>query len=158
MSSTITHAASASWIAVTSAHIHPAQTPYIVAALISASVLDVDHLVFMIRDRAMYRQVGYQGQLHHARSVFHEMVGLLLAGAVSGVVFLFDRKLAHVIFVAFAVHVIQDWVLGKSHPLNPVDLTAVQFFAPTFRQKVMIDILVLIGFGVLWMLYLAGAQ
>ena len=50
MSSTLTHAASASWIAVTSAHIHPVQTSYIAAALISASVLDVDHLVFMIRD------------------------------------------------------------------------------------------------------------
>jgi hypothetical protein len=158
MSSTLAHAASASWIAVTATHIRPDETSYIVAALISASVLDVDHLVFMIRDRAMYRQVGYQGQLHHARSVFHEMIGLLLAGAVSGVVFLFDRKLAQVVFVAFAVHVIQDWVLGKSHPLNPVDLTAVQFFAPTFRQKVVIDLLMLLVFGALWTLYLAGAQ
>ena len=156
MSSTLTHAASASWIAVTSAHVRPDETPYIVAALISASILDVDHLVFMIRDRALYRQVGYQGQLHRARSVFHEMFGLLLAGVVSGVLFLFDRKLAQVVLVAFAVHVVQDWVLGKSHPLNPVDLTAVQFFALTFRQKVTIDILVLIVFGVLWMLYLAG--
>jgi len=158
MSSTLTHAASASWIAVTAAHIHPAQTPYIVAALISASVLDVDHLVFMIRDRAMYRQLGYQGQLHHARSVFHEMIGLLLAGVISGVVFLFDRKLAYVVFVAFAVHLIQDWVLGKSHPLNPVDLTAVQFFTPTFRQKVVIDVILLIVFGALWTLYLVDAQ
>lgn len=158
MSSTLTHAASASWIAVTSAHVRPDETQYIVAALISASILDVDHLVFMIRDRAMYRQLGYQGQLHHARSVFHEMAGLLLAGVVSGVVFLFDRKLAHVIFVAFAVHVVQDWVLGKSHPLNPVDLTAVQFFAPTFREKVMIDILMLIVFGALWTSYLVGGQ
>lgn len=158
MSSTFAHAASASWIAVTSAYIHPAQSPYIVAALISASVLDVDHVVFMIRDRAMYRQLGYQGQLHHARSAFHELAGLLLAGMVSSVVFLFDRKLAHVVFVAFAVHVIQDWVLGKSHPLNPVDLTTVQFFALTFRQKVVIDLLMLLMFGVLWTLYLVGGQ
>ncbi len=158
MSSTLTHAASASWIAVTSAHIHPAQTPYIVAALISASILDTDHLVFMIRDRAMYRQLGYQGQLHHARSVFHEMIGLLLVGGVSAMLFLFDRRLAHVVFVAFAVHVIQDWVLGKSHPLNPVDLTAVQFFALTFRQKAVIDLLMLLMFGALWMSYLVGGQ
>lgn len=158
MSSTLAHAASASWIAVTAAHVRPDETSYIMAALISASVLDVDHLVFMIRDRAMYRQLGYQGQLHHARSVFHEMVGLLLAGVISGGVFLFDRKLAQVIFVAFAVHVIQDWVLGKSHPLNPVDLTAVQFFTPTFRQKVGIDLLMLLVFGVLWTLYLVGGQ
>ena len=158
MSSTLAHAASASWIAVTSAHVRPDETSYIVAALISASVLDVDHLVFIIRDRAMYRQLGYQGQLHHARSVFHEMIGLLLVGGVSAMLLLFDRKLAHTVFVAFAVHVIQDWMLGKSHPLNPVDLTAVQFFALTFRQKVTIDILVLIVFGVLWMSYLAGGQ
>ena len=158
MSSTFAHAASASWIAVTSAHVRPDQTSYIVAALISASVLDVDHLVFMIRDRAMYRQLGYPGQMHHARSVFHEMIGLLLAGGVSGMLFLFDRKLAHVVFVAFAVHVIQDWVLGKSHPLNPVDLTTVQFFALTFRQKVVIDLLMLLMFGALWMSYLVGGQ
>ncbi|OGO48082.1 MAG: hypothetical protein A2W37_07420 [Chloroflexi bacterium RBG_16_63_12] len=158
MSSTLTHAASASWIAVTSAQVCPHETSYIVAALISASILDVDHLVFMIRDRAMYRRLGYQGNLHHARSVFHEMIGLLLAGGVSGVLFLFDRKLAHVVFVAFAVHVIQDWVLGKSHPLNPVDLTAVQFFALTFRQKVVIDLLMLLMFGALWTLYLVGGQ
>jgi hypothetical protein len=112
----------------------------------------------MIRDRAMYRQAGYQGQLHHARSAFHELAGLLLAGVVSGMLFLFDRKLAQVVFVAFAVHVIQDWVLGKSHPLNPVDLTTVQFFAPTFRQKVIIDLLMLLVFGALWMSYLVGGQ
>ena len=158
MSSTLAHAASASWIAVTSAHVRPDETSYIVAALISASILDVDHLFFMIRDRVMYRQVGYRGNLHHARSVFHEMAGLLLAGGVAGVLFLFDRKLAYVIFVAFAVHVIQDWVLGKSHPLNPVDLTAVQFFAPTFRQKVGIDLLMLLVFGALWTLYLIGGR
>ena len=71
VSSTLAHAASASWIAVTAAHVRPDETSYIVAALISASILDVDHLFFMIRDRVMYRQVGYRGNLHHARSVFH---------------------------------------------------------------------------------------
>lgn len=156
MSSTLTHAVSASWIAVTAAHVLPDETGYILAALISASALDLDHVFFVIRDRAMYRRLGYRGQLHQARSLFHEMFGLGLAGLAAALLFLLDPKLALVVFIAFAIHVAEDWVMGKSYPLTPVDNTEVRFFSLTFRQKILVDAVVLLVFGGLWILYLAG--
>lgn len=156
MPSTIAHATSASWIAVTVARVQPHETSYILAALISASILDLDHLIYLIRDRKMYQRLGFKGNLHRARSAFHELFGLLVVGALSGLLFLADRKLACVVFVAYAVHVAQDWMIGKSNPLSPIDNTEVQLFSPPFKQKVIIDVVIVISFGVLWILYLAG--
>lgn len=156
MSSTITHAVSASWIAVTATHIQPGETGYILAAVISASVLDVDHIFFLFRDRAVYRRLGYRGQLHHARSALHELFGLLVIGIVSSLLYVLDPKLAGVVFVALTVHIAQDWVLGRSRPLTPVDDTEMHFFSLTFKQIVFIDIATLAVFGGLWILYLAG--
>ena len=156
MASTLAHATSASLIALTAAHVQPHETGYILAAVVSASILDLDHVVLVIRDRAIYRQLGYRGQLHRARSAFHELFGLLLAGVLSALVFLVDPKLGLVVFIAFAVHVVQDWVLGKSYPLAPVEDTEVQFFSLTFGQKVLVDVVLLILFGGLWTLYLLG--
>ena len=104
----------------------------------------------------MYRRLGYRGQLHRARSAFHELFGLLVVGIVSALLFVLDPKLAGVVFLAFTVHIAQDWVLGRSHPLTPVDNTEMHFFSLTFKQKVFIDIVVLTLFGGLWILYLAG--
>ncbi len=123
--------------------------------MIAASVVDLDHVVYVIRDRAMYRRVGYAGQLHQARSPFHELVGLLIFGALCVPIFFIDPILMRVIFIAFTVHLMQDWVLGKSHPLAPFDNTAIQFFVLTFNQKVLIDIIVILLSGVLWLIYLA---
>ena len=156
MSSTVAHAAAASWIAVTAAHVQPHESSYILAAVISAGILDLDHVFFVIRDRDMYRRLGYRDNLHHARSVFHELAGLLVVGALSGLLFFADQKLACVVFLAFALHVIQDWLLSKSAPLSPVDDTAVQLFALSFKQKVIVDVCIVILFGGLWILYLAG--
>lgn len=153
--SPIAHALSASLIAVTVAHVSPRETPYIAAALISATAVDLDHLVSLLRDREMYRTHGFAGRLHHARSPLHELSGLLLAGALCAFVFLADPKLAQVVFIAFAVHLTQDWVVGKSHPLTPFDNTRVQFFALTAGQKVLIDVVVILLSGVLWTIYLA---
>ena len=138
------------------AHVQPGETDYILAAVIAASVLDVDHIFFIIRDRAMYQRLGYRGQLHRARSVFHELFGLLAVGALSTLLFFVDPTLARVVFIAFAVHVTQDWVLGKSYPLAPVDNTEMQFFSLSFKHKVLIDIITLTVFAGLWTLYLAG--
>jgi hypothetical protein len=157
MASTLAHTTSASLVALTFAHVKPNETSYIFAALISASVLDLDHLFFVIRDREMYRRVGLQGQLHHARSPFHELFGLLLVGVLSGMLFCVNPKLARVVFIAFAVHLVQDWVMGKSSPLAPIDTTVTQFFALTFKQKVLADIVIMTTFGGLWILYLVGA-
>jgi hypothetical protein len=157
MSSTLAHAASASLIALTFAHAKPNETSYILAALVSASILDLDHLVYVIKDRAMYRRLGYQDHLHNARSAFHELCGLLMVGVLSGLLFWADPKLAHIVFIAFAIHVVQDWVMGKSYPLAPVDTTETQFFALASKQKMLVDMAIVTTFGILWILYLVGA-
>jgi hypothetical protein len=156
MPSTIAHATSASWIAVTVVRVQPHETSYILAALISASVLDLDHLIYVIRDRKMYQRLGYSGNLHHARSAFHELFGLLIVGILSGLLFFVDQKLARIVFIAYAIHVVQDWMIGKSKPLSPTDSTEVQLFSLPFKQKVIIDVVIVISFGALWILYLAG--
>jgi membrane-bound metal-dependent hydrolase YbcI (DUF457 family) len=156
MSSTIAHAASASWIAVTVAHVQPHETSYILAAWIAASILDLDHLIPLIRDRKAYQQQAREGNLHRARSVFHELFGLLVAGALSGLLLFVDRKLACVLFVAYAVHVAEDWMIGRSKPLSPIDNTEIQLFSPSLKQKIIIDIVLVVTFGVLWILYLTG--
>ena len=98
--SPIAHGLSASLVAVTFAAVRPNETPYLAAALISATVVDLDHLVYIIRDRAMYRRVGYAGQLHQARSLLHELVGLLIVGLLCALIFFIDPKLGRVIFIA----------------------------------------------------------
>lgn len=156
MASTLAHTASASLVALTCAHVEPDETSYVLAALISAAVLDLDHLYYVIRDREMYRQTGFQGQLHHARSAFHELFGLFIVGILSAGLFWVDPTLARIVFVAITIHLAQDWVMGKSTPLTPVDATVTQFFALTFRQKLLADVVILITFGGLWLQYLIG--
>ena len=104
MSSTLAYAASASLVALMFAHAKPNETSYILAALVSASILDLDHLVYVIKDRAMYRRLSYQGHLHNARSAFHEPCGLLVVGVLSGLLFRRDPGLARVVLIAFAIH------------------------------------------------------
>ena len=156
MSSTITHAISASWIVVMAFRVRSDEPSYILAALISASILDLDHLICVVRDRKIYQRLGYAGNLHHARSPFHELPGLLMVGALSGLLFPVDQKLACIIFAAYAIHVVQDWLMGKSCPLSPVDKTEVQFFSLSLKQKMVIDAAMVMVFGVLWILYLVG--
>jgi hypothetical protein len=156
MSSTPAHAAVAAFIALTCAHVTPHETGYIAAALVSATILDLDHLPFIIKDWKFYRQNGFRGNLHQARSIFHEMFGLVAAGILAALLFLVNQKLASVVFIALCVHLAQDWLLGRFQPFKPVDNTLVYFFKLTFRQKVIIDLLTLALFGGLWIAYLSG--
>jgi hypothetical protein len=156
MSSTIAHAVTASFIAMTCAHVTPHETGYIAAALVSATVLDLDHLPFIIKDWKFYRQNGFRGNLHQARSIFHEMFGLLAAGILAALLFRVDQKLASVVFIALCVHLAQDWLLGRFQPFKPVDNTLVHLFKLTFRQKMVIEVLTVILFGGLWIAYLSA--
>ena len=158
MASTAAHATSASIIALTAAQVSPDQTGYIAAALIAASVLDLDHLIYVLRDWQMYRREGFAGNLHNARSSFHELLGLLTAGVVAGGLSFFDAKLASVVLIAFTVHLLEDWFLGRTIPFAPLDQTLVQYFSLTQKQKVLIDILILAISGGAWILYLSAGS
>jgi hypothetical protein len=155
VSNSLTHAATASFIALTCAHVTPHETSYITAALISATILDLDHLPSVIKDWEIHRQNGFRA-MHYARSVFHKLFGLLAAGILSALLFLADPKLASVVFIAFTIHLAQDWLMGKSQPFRPVDNTLVQLFTLSAEQKWVIDLILLAIFGGLWIAYLSG--
>jgi hypothetical protein len=156
MASVITHALSASLVAVTAAGVRPDEPAYIAAALVSASILDLDHIPYVLQNFKTLGLNGFQGKLHHSRSLLHELAGLLIAGCFAGGISIFNVKLAQVVLIAFAVHIVEDWLLGKSAPLIPVDDTQVQYFQLSFRQKVAIDLTILVAAVVIWIIYLAG--
>jgi len=145
-------------VALTAAQVSPNEAGYVIAALISASILDIDHLGYMVRDWQMYRREGFAGNLHNARSRFHEMFGLLVTGLAAAGVAFFDTQLACVMLIAFTVHLLEDWFLGKTMPFVPVDRTIVQYFLLNQRQKVIIDILILVLSGAAWILYLSAGR
>ena len=148
------HGLSASLVAVTFAQVAPEETHYIAAAVIAATVVDLDHLVHLVRNHVDCRNYPLAGRWHDARSPLHELLGLMLAGVLCAFVFAADPKLAQVMFVAFTVHLSQDWLLGKSYPLTPFSKTCITFFELTFRQKVIVDITVILISGALWTRYL----
>ena len=154
MASTVTHALSASYIALTAFEVLPDERGYVLAALLAATAVDLDHLVIVVRDRQRYRTSGYVGQLHHARSPLHELLGLLIVGIAALPIYVLDPQLALILFTAFAIHIVHDWILGRAHPLAPFDLTEVALFNLNQRQKIVIDLLTALFFGGLWIRYL----
>lgn len=153
---TVAHALSAGLIAVTAGRVAPSETLYIMSALVAAAIVDADHLYPVIKDWRYYRENGFRGNLHAARSPLHELPGLIVAGVLSSMAWLYDPKLAFVVFAAFAIHLAQDFVLGQSIPFNPVDHTPVRMFRASFRHKAVIDVLVIAISGVLWIQFLNG--
>jgi hypothetical protein len=151
------HLLSASLIAVAAAGVRPEQTPYVAVALVASIAIDLDHLDFVFRSRATFdRRIGYTGQLHNGRSPLHELPGLFILGVACALIYPLDATLAAVIFIAFAVHLAQDWVLGVTHPFAPFDRTSIHFFTLDLRQKIVVDLAVMAASGALWIAYLFG--
>lgn len=153
---TLTHALSASIIALTVAGVDPLQKEYIFVAIVAAASLDLDHVYFLVRDRKKFQKTGYAGHLHKARSAAHELLGGLIVSGISAGMLFFDRKLAIIVFVSFMVHLIEDFIVGKSFPFGPFDKTEVKLFSPSIRMKGAIDVAVIIISVFLWKLYLNG--
>lgn len=151
---TVAHALSAALIAVTALKVPPSETRYLVAALVAGSVADADHVYPVLRDWRFYRQHGFRGNLHGARTPVHELAGLLGAGVVAALLWWIDPLMAGVVFTAFAVHLAQDFVTGHSLPLNPADRTVVHMFQLGFAQKVAVDAVVILTSVALWIPYL----
>jgi hypothetical protein len=151
---TVAHALSAALIAVTALEVPPSESRYLVAALVAGSIADADHVYPVLRDWRFYRQHGFRGNLHGARTPVHELAGLLGAGIVAAVVWWIDPLMAGVVFTAFAVHLAQDFVTGHSLPLSPVDRTVVHMFQLSFAQKAAVDAAVILASVALWIPYL----
>lgn len=153
---TVAHALSAALVAVTALKVPPSESRYLVAALIAGAIADADHVWPVLRDWRFYREHGFRGNLHGARTPVHELAGLAGAGIVACVLWFIDPLMAGVVFAAFAVHLAQDFVTGHSLPLNPADRTVVRMFDLGFKQKVAIDAAVIITSIALWIPYLRG--
>jgi hypothetical protein len=153
---TVAHALSAALIAVTAFEVPPSEVEIIVAALVAGAVADADHLYPVLRDWQFYRQHGFRGNLHGARTPVHELPGLLGGAVVAALLWWVHPVSAAVVFTAFSIHLAQDFVTGHSLPFNPVDRTVVRMFDLTFTQKVAVDAAVILTSVALWILYLRG--
>ena len=153
---TPTHAISASILALIATHVAPTETGYILSALVFASFLDLDHVYYLIRDRKMYKEKGFVGQLHHARSPLHELPGVIIWGVIALIIRTFDQTLASIFFLSVLIHLCEDFFAGIAFPFNPFDKTEMALFKHTKMDKVIINSLVIIVSGVLWVLYLQG--
>lgn len=151
---TVAHALSAALIAVTAMKVPPTETRYLVAALVAGAIADADHVYPVLRDWRFYRQNGFRGNLHGARTPVHELAGLTAAGILACLLWFADPMMAGVVFTAFAVHLAQDFVTGHSLPMNPADMTVVRMFDLSFKQKVAVDAAVILASIALWIPYL----
>lgn len=151
---TLAHILSGSYIALYSAGVDPGQTHYVVAAIIAAGILDLDHIFPLIRDRALYKKHGYAGQLHKARGMVHELPGFALIGIFVLAYSFIDVTMAYVIGVSFLVHLVQDVIMGISMPFSPIDKTEIHLLPQEKHFKIIVDIATLLIFGFLWTQYL----
>src|SRR5690242_20201543 len=154
---TAAHIISASYIALRVAGVTPKETDLIFVSLFSAGFLDLDHLYFIIKDRAYYKIHGYRGHLYKARSILHEMAGFIMVGICPLVLSFWNIKIAIVATLPVMIHQIEDIIMGISVPFNPIDKTEIHLLNQNMKIKTIIDILVVIVFGILWIQYLNAA-
>jgi hypothetical protein len=156
--STPAHIISGAYLGVITAHIAPSETNYILIALVSGGILDLDHVYYFIKDWKYYKENGFIGKMHRARSFFHEMIGFFLIGAVMLLLSYYDTKLSLVIGIPYIIHATEDIIMGKSTPFTPFDKTSIQFVPQNMKLKTIVDISVIIIFSFLWILYLNAAK
>lgn len=154
---TIAHIISASYIAVRLAKIVPAETDYITLSLISAGFIDVDHLIYLVKDRKYYKLNGYVGKFHKARSPLHELTGFIFFSLIILSVGFINLKLSLVLGLPAMIHIIEDMLIGRSKPLSPFFNTEFQILPQNISVKFFIDITVIVIFGFLWLKFI-GVQ
>lgn len=152
------HTLSASVLSLMIAKVDPTQSNYLLIALAVPAALDLDHVYFLIKDRKMFKGNGLVGNLHKARSIMHEMVGVLIMGtlSLSLLTLRFDPKLSTIIFFSYLIHVIEDMVMGISIPFSPISLRECYLFKFSVKQKIVADICLIIISLILWTNYLKG--
>ncbi len=84
----------------------------------------------------------------------HELFGFAVIGILMLIVGFFDQKMAMVIGLSMMIHLAQDMTVGISMPFNPVDKTEVRLMRQDTKFRVVLDVLVIIIFGILWIRYL----
>ncbi len=156
--STPAHMLSASYIALTIAHIAPHDVSYILAAIFFSGALDIDHSFFLLKNREFFKKAGYNGNLHKARSFFHEQIGLFCIGLLMFIVSFFNMKLSWIIGIAMIIHLAEDVLMGISIPFNFLDKSEISIIRQSKLLKVIVDLIIIIIFSFLWTLYLKGLR
>lgn len=152
------HMLSGAFIGISVAKVSPSETSLVVAAIISAGVLDIDHVFLILKKRAYFKTNGFKNTLHNARSFIHELFGFLLIGVVMLGISFFDYRLALILGVPAMIHLAEDVLMGISIPFSPIDRTKMQLLSQKRSRKVLVDIVTILIFGVLWVRYLLGVN
>lgn len=147
---------SASLIALKAIDIAPYQTNYILMSIFFSGIVDLDHIYFIIKDFKHYQKHGFSGQLHRARSIYHELLGVMIWSIVSLFIYFFDKILASLFFITMIVHLTQDFLTGTSKPFSPFDKKEMKLFNFTLKNKVILNLTIIILAVILWGLYLKG--
>jgi hypothetical protein len=152
---TLSHILSGSYIALYTRNIDPSQTQYVIAALVSSGAIDLDHIYSLIKDRKIYQQNGYSGNLHKARSFLHELFGYAIIGIAVLAFSFINPKMAYVIGVSSMIHLTEDVMVGISIPFNPIDKTEINLLPQKQIIKIILDVFTIVIFGFLWIKYLS---
>lgn len=150
------HAISASVVSLMINKVDPSRHDLTVVALISAGVLDLDHAFYLIRDWRFYKENGFRGTLHKARSVMHELMGVAIMGFIAILGRQINAQLFGVVYFSYLIHMIEDIIMGRSFPFNPVKMTEMRLFKFNLKHKAVAEVVVISISLFLWWMYLKG--
>ena len=153
------HVISASFIAYTA--VNPdvstgVDSTLLAAAIVTPAALDLDHIVYLVKDLKFYLRNYNRKVYHHARSPLHELFGALTVGIIAFVIAFFNIALAKVIGISLLVHIIEDMLVGKAFPMKPFDKSLISVFSFKTGIKFLLDFLTITIFAILWINYLRG--
>jgi hypothetical protein len=66
-----------------------------------------------------------------------------------------DIRLAIIVAVPALIHIVEDIIMGISIPFNPIDKTEINLIPQKTIIKIVVDIVIIIIFGFLWVKYLS---
>ena len=155
---TIAHAISGSFIAIAATNTLPLETGYVALALVSASFMDIDHVVSILKNKKFYRENGWRGNLHNARTFLHELAGFFVIGATALAISFIDLKAAMIFGIAAMVHLTEDIIMGISIPFGPFRKMQINLVPQKAKLKIFADVLVISFFSFLWLAYLNGTN
>lgn len=149
---TFAHAGSGSIATILLLGIQPQEHFLQAVAVLSATILDLDHLYFFLKDK----NAMIPGNMHKARSVLHELIGFIIIGIIMLGLSFFDFKLALLVGMPMMIHLTEDLIMGISIPFNPIDKMEMKLLPQKKKLKIIIDLLVLLISGYLWIIFLNG--
>ena len=151
----LTHAVSASILALMVSNVPSDQANIVVSTFFVAGFLDIDHIFYYIKDRHFFREQGFRGNLHKARSFLHEPFGMLILGVVALILMERFGIWAKVLYLAYLFHALEDFVFGISYPFSPFNKKEIALLDIGKRRKFWLEVFVFVSSVWLWVLYVS---